>query len=271
MSELLQIEFIDDNFTVEKSEEYQLLVRQGEHRSQMAILSKKNRLLLSLSWQRDLKEERVDQLLQLKYESKILSLETNHKLLVPNELHNPSQEIYYLNALSLEKENHLLLSDYIKSFDAQCIYGVSKEDRNQLLSDFPDFTIKSSSTAILCALASFTSMHKKYLSINIEDESTDFSYVLNEKLIYHHTQPSQHTDELNYFLLAIAQEYEIDLSSISIIVSGQIELDDPNYQRLKKYNKQLSFLDLSSLIDCSNFNLLKKAYQKLSLFGLLCA
>ncbi|MGK9125449.1 DUF3822 family protein [Olivibacter sp. SA151] len=271
MSELLQIEFIDDNFTVDKSEDYQLLVRQGNHRSQMAIFSQQNRLLLLLSWQKDVREERVDQLLHLAYQSKVLSIDTNYKMLIPNELYNPSQEVYYLNAFFLDKENHSLLSSYIKPFAAQCIYGISKEEQRQLLLNFPDFMIQSGSTAILSALAAIASDHKNYLSINFGEGYADFSYISDGKLIYHHMQPSQDADEFNYFLLAIAQEYNINLSSISIIISGQIEVDDPTYQRLKKYSNQLSFLDLSGVMECSNFNVLKKGYQKLSLFGLLCA
>ncbi|WP_134090342.1 DUF3822 family protein [Olivibacter sp. XZL3] len=270
MSELLQIEFIDDHFTVDKSAEYQLLVRRGVHRSQMAIFNQQNQLLLLLSWKKGKPEERVNQLLSLTYHSKIISVETKQKALIPNNLYNSSQEIYYLNAFSLDKENHFLHTDDVKGFDAKCIYGVSLKEQQQLLSDFSDFTVKSISTVILNTLARVTPEYKDYLSINFDDGYTDFTYISDGKLIYHHSHPSQNADEFNYFLLAIVQEYGIDFSNVSMIVSGQIEPDDTNYQRLRKYSDQLSFLDLSGIIDCRNFNILKKSYQKLALFGLLC-
>lgn len=271
MSELLQIEFIDDNFTVDKSEEYQLLVRKEEERFQMAICSRENHLLLLLSWHKSAEEERIHQLLSLRYHSKTITIETKNRTLIPNELYATSQDIYYLNFFSLDRGSYSILADQVKGYDTKCVYSISIAEQRQLLSDFPDFVIKSDSTIVLSALAALSSKSKDILSVNVENGYTHFSYISNGKLLYHHAQPSQHVDEFNYFLLAITQEYNIDLAGISIVISGQVEVDDPVYKRLKKYNDQISFFDLSGIIECNNFNLLKKSYQKLSLFGLLCA
>jgi|GEM_PF-1100594 len=271
MSELLKIEFIDDSFTVDKSEEYQLLIREGSIGYQMAIFTRENHLLLFLSWQKNTSEERVNHLLGLTYQSKKMVLNNNNIILIPSGLYNSSQHIYYLNLLGLNKETHTLLADNPANLTSHSLYAIAKDEMTSLNKDFPDFTIFAKNTTVLSALQQLQQEAASYLAINFDNDGADFTYFNQGKLNYHQTQPCQNADEFNYFLLAIAKEFQLDFSEIPVLISGAIEENHPYYERLSKYSEHLHFLELSTLFTCSSYTVLKKANHSLSLFGLLCA
>jgi len=268
MSEL-QIEFIDDNFTVEKSEEYQLLIKQDKLIYQMAILDDENHLLLLLSWQKDTNEDRIQHLLNLSYKSKKIALNSKNILLIPNELYDIDQEINYLNLLYLSRTTNTLLTDHLTSLSASLLYGLPTSEIETIQTQFPATQLHSRNTALLCAWKLF-SKEETFFAINFNGEQTDFCYFANGSLMYYHTHPSQHADELNYFFLAIVQEQKIDLSGTPLYLSGKINEQHAFYKRLGKYSKQMQFMDLSSLISCENYKVQQKAHNSLSLFGLLC-
>lgn len=271
MSDLLKIEFIDDSFTVDKSEEYQLLIHEGSVGYQMAIFTQENQLLLFLSWQKNVSEERVNHLLSLTYQSKKIALKNNNITLIPSSLYSPSQHIYYLNMLGLNKETHTLLVDHTANLTSNSIYAITNDELAALNKNFPDFTTFAKNTTILSALQQLTQDTASYLAINFDHDYTDFTYFNKGELNYHHTQFCQNADEFNYFLLAVAKEFQLDFSTIPILISGIADESHPYYERLRKYSKQLRFLELSALFTCNNYTALKKASYSLPLLGLLCA
>ena len=270
MSELLKIAFIDDSFSIDKSEEYQLLIGEGLIDYQMAIFTRENQLLLLLSWPKNSHEERVIQLLRLTYHTKKIALNNSNIILVPKELYHPDQDIHYLNLFGLRKEEYVLLTDRPANLSSHSIYPLAQDELLKLDQDFPGFSCYAKNTSLLSILQQLQPA-PSYLALNFDGSYVDFSYFLEGKLQYHQTQLCQHADEFNYFLLATAQAFEIDLSELRILLSGSIADKDVYYERLKKYSNHLYFTDLSTLFTCSDNTFLQQASEHLTLFGLLCA
>lgn len=141
MGELLQITFIDDRFSVDKSGFYQLLVSEGSLNYQMAIIGEDNELLLLLNWKKDAVETRVQHLLDLTYASKKITLNNKSTLLIPSTLYNSSQDYHYLNMLALSESSHVLLSDSLPSFAIHNIYPYTKSDISIVDQNFQDFLL----------------------------------------------------------------------------------------------------------------------------------
>ncbi|GAA4788756.1 hypothetical protein GCM10023231_16260 [Olivibacter ginsenosidimutans] len=270
MSELLQIAFIDDNFSVDNSNNYQLLISEERLRHQMAIVTADNQLLLLLSWKKGANEARVNQLLGLTYQSKKIAIDNKNIILIPSDLYDSSQESHYFNMLALDQDDHILLTDSLADLAIYNVYPLAKKDSTTINQNFPEFHFLSRNTSILSALQKLEPS-STYLSVNSSDAGfTDFTYITEGKLRYHQTQPSEHADEFNYFLLAIAEELAFDFSNTPIFVSGTAQEGHPYYDRLTKYSKHVQTLALSNLITCSHDDVHQRMHQQLPLFGLLC-
>lgn len=271
MSELLRIEFIDDNFTVEKSEEYQLFIQLGEIRNQLSILDSGHALLLLLSWQNDLEEDRINHLLSLSYKTKQIIYNNSNILLIPNELYTEKQNIYYLNLLCLSKQQHQLLGNSTGDQRIQCLYTIPYDTLRTVEDVYNGFNISSRSSMLLNALQKLLVEEDTVLAINFEDGISDFTYFEKGQLIYHAVQPAIKVDEFNYFLLTIIEQLNIDLKVTSILITGKIDEKSDYYKRLTKYSKQAHFLDLSKQIQCSNSLVIDRLYRNVTLLGLSCA
>lgn len=270
MSELLRIEFIDDNFTIEKSEVYQLLIHWGKVWSQLSVLDEENRLLLLLSWQKDQEEDRVKQLLSLNYKSVKIAYDNENILLIPKNLYSSSQDIYYLNMLCLNREHHRLCSHILNNLSIQCVFTIPNEEANYLKQYFPIENIRSKSAILIDTLSKLLNNKGSFLSINFNEGVAEYTYFKDKKLIYHNLQPTANADEFNYFLLAISQQLEIDLANISIYISGKIGKTHAYYQRMMKYNADIIFFDTSQLLNQSSYTNAEALVSNPILMSLLC-
>jgi hypothetical protein len=270
MSELLRIEFIDDNFTIEKSEAYQLLIHWGKVWSQLSILDEDNRLLLLLSWQKNQEEDRVKQLLSLSYRLVKIVYDNENILLIPNHLYTSSQDIHYLNMLCLDREHYRLCSHTLNNLSIQCLFTISNEEVNYLGQYFSIGEIKSKSAILIDTLSKLIDDKTSFLSINFNEGTAEYTYFKDKKLIYHNLLPTANADEFNYFLLAISQQLDIDLSNITIYVSGKISKTHVYYQRMIKYNADIIFFDSSQLLNQSSYTNAEALISNPILMSLLC-
>ncbi|MFC6098561.1 DUF3822 family protein [Olivibacter domesticus] len=270
MSELLRIEFIDDNFTIEKSEAYQLLIHWGKAWNQLSVLDEDNCLLLLLSWQKNQEEDRVTQLLSLNYKTVKIVYDNHNILLVPNNLYSPSQDIHYLNMLCLDREHHKLYSHSLNYWSIQCLFTIPDEEINSLKRYFQIDNIRSKSAILIDTFSKLLDDKDSFLSINFNDGSAEYTYFKDKKLVYHNLQPTTNADEFNYFLLAISQQLEIDLFHTIIYISGKIGKTHEYYQRMAKYSTNIIFFDASQLLDQSLYTNAEVLVNNPILMGLLC-
>ncbi|QNL48436.1 DUF3822 family protein [Olivibacter sp. SDN3] len=270
MSELLRIEFIDDNFTVEKSEDYQLFIQLGEIRNQLSILDNSHALLLLLSWQNDLEEDRVNHLLNLPYKSKQIIYNNNNILLIPKELYTEQQNIYYLNLLCLSKQQHKLLGNSTCNQRIQCLYSAPYDTLRAVENMYKEFDVISRSAILLNVLQKQLRGEDTVLAINFEESASDFTYFESGELIYHAVQPTVDADEFNFFLLTIVEQLNIKLVDTSILVTGKVDEKSDYYKRLTKYSTRVRFLDLTDQVQCSNSLIIDKLYRNVTLLGLSC-
>lgn len=270
MSELLRIEFIDDNFTIEKSEAYQLLIHWSKIWNQLSILDEHNCLLLLVSWQKDQEEERIKQLLSLNYKSTKIVYDNNNILLIPSHLYTSSQEVHYLNILCLERGAHKLYVQQLKNLPIHCLFAISHQDIDSLGQYFRTDHINSKSAILIDTLDVLLKENDTFLSINFNDKSAEFTYFKQQQLIYHNIQPSVNADEFNYFLLAISQQLAIDLPSTTIFISGKISKTHEYYLRLLKYSNKIAFFDSSQHVSQSSYTNAKALVANPILMSLLC-
>jgi len=269
MSDLLRIEFIDDNFTIEKSEAYQLLIHWGKVWSRLSVLDQDNRLLLLLSWQKKQEEDRVKQLLSLSYKSVKIAYDNENILLIPNNLYTSSQDIHYLNMLCLDRAHYRLCSHTLNNLSIQCVFTIPNEEAKYLGQYFSIDEIKSKSAILIDTLSKLVDKDS-FLSIDFNDGAAEYTYFKDKKLIYHNLQPTANADEFNYFLLAISQQLEIDLSNTPLYISGKIGKTHPYYQRMIKYNADIIFFDSSQLLNQSSYTNAEALVSNPILMSLLC-
>ena len=89
---------------------------------------------------------------------------------------------------------------------------------------------------------------KTSLAINIRSKIVEFALFHTGKLKFYNLFDCIHADELNYFILHLIKELDLNPTQTQVLLAGHIKRNDPHYERIKKYFSNIQFLSVWPLL-----------------------
>lgn len=209
---------------------------------------------------------KIDNHLSLPYQEIKLAFFTENYISVPNALFNENDlgihtQFFiapHTNNLYTQKQDH---------FEFVNLFTLGKIADETSLNYFADGK-KYIAHAGLVKIAE--NIKKNALIIDFSNHGLQVIYVANEKLVFQQNYQISTTEELNYFLLLMMDELNIDCENTKILLCGIIHQEDNNYHCLQKYFSNISFLTLENELDLEVINDLPFHYYSSLLALSLC-
>ncbi|MDB5149567.1 MAG: hypothetical protein JWQ57_3587 [Mucilaginibacter sp.] len=235
----------DDNFSLDKTEDYVLLI-QVENNSFSYAICENGKLI---AWAENYPfdelsdpQELLD-LLSAKYKQMIIGLPAHSFTLVPTELFTndrlpnlarfldvkPNSKVV---AQTLDKENIIVYNTSETIVNAAEEFGI----RNTV------FTSKGWLSAI-----AQNNPGTNNLYLNIEKDKVEIAHFSLDKLRFYNSFDFNGDDELVYFAVQAANELNLDAKYTSLYVSGNIEADSKSLSRLAEFFRKAEVNNLEVL------------------------
>lgn len=237
---------IDPAFELNTTERCSLLIKLSADSFSYAIVDETDQKLKVLYDQQECdqpgaallaKIESDDHLTQ-KFGAVKVAVHTPNIITVPNDLFDPSLLNDYGKYFTSPLSDKLHISEP-EGFDLKLLFTIEPFLQKQLTSFFPDCEFYNQFSPLF-KLADL----KSELSMNLDfTVGTLNTVILNhEKLWFHNSFEVSDAGELNYYLLFMAKQLNIDLQDVRISVSGIIHEGDQLHGVLSQYAKQITFL-----------------------------
>jgi hypothetical protein len=225
----------DDNFSLDKTEDYTLLI-QVEDKSFSYAISNNGKLI---AWAENYPfdelsdpQELLD-LLSAKYGQIIIGLPAHSFTLVPAELFSGERLPNLARFLNVKDDGKVIAQVLDK--ENVIVYNTSET----IVSAAEEFGIHNtvfSSKGWLTAIAQ-NNPGNDCLYLNIEKEKVEIAHFASGKLRFYNSFDFIGDDELVYFTVLVANELNLEAKYTNLYVSGNIDVDSKGLSRLAEFFK----------------------------------
>lgn len=223
----------DDNFSLDKTEDYTLLI-QVEDKSFSYAISNNGSLI---AWAENYPfdelsdpQELLD-LLSAKYKQIVIGLPAHSFTLVPTELFTADRLPNFARFLDVKPDSKVLA----QTLDQENIIVYKTNDT--IVKAAEEFGIRNTvftSKGWLAAIARNNAGNND-LYLNIEKDKVEISYFASNKLRFYNSFEFKEADELAYFTVLVAKELNLEPKSTSLYLSGDLEVNDKILSRLAEF------------------------------------
>jgi hypothetical protein len=223
----------DDNFSLDKTEDYTLLI-QVEDKSFSYAISNNGSLI---AWAENYPfdelsdpQELLD-LLSAKYKQIVIGLPAHSFTLVPAELFTADRLPNFARFLDVKPDSKVLA----QTLDQENIIVYKTNDT--IVKAAEEFGIRNTvftSKGWLAAIARNNAGNND-LYLNIEKDKVEISYFASNKLRFYNSFEFKEADELAYFTVLVAKELNLEPKSTSLYLSGDLEVNDKILSRLAEF------------------------------------
>lgn len=254
-----KIQLGHDLFEYEKSSISDLLVSISENNISYAIINKEEELLqvlvdveISLTTEEaihDLIEN--DTLLKLPYRKIKVCINTQDFTFIPQALYSDLSLPLY-SRFTDAVDHHDVLINTIRPARIKNVFSVPATLKNKLTDVFAVPQVFNQATVFIEGIRRiFRESDDDALFLNLQYAKLQLAIINRKGLKYYNMFDCNTADDLNYFLLLIIQKVELNLTSTSITISGEISVDSNYYDRIKKYFNEIIFSDSKRIINQS--------------------
>jgi hypothetical protein len=227
-------QYLDPDFSPEKTKKYTLLVKADNATFSFAITDKNKLLVLTGGHDIDELNSATDEndFLFKSYKQTIIGLAGNAFTFVPVSLFDPEKVADFARFLDVKATEKV----FSQPFDAdnQVIFKVGEPVLSVIVDKFDLKDVVFEPKGWATAIAG-NGPSNSDLFLNITGETVEILNFKDNKLRFYNTFEFQNEDELVYFTSFVAGELQLAPESISLILSGEVEPDDKNYNRLGEF------------------------------------
>ena len=226
-------QYLDPDFSPEKTKKYTLLVKADNTKFSFAITDKNKLLVLAegldISELNGLADE--DDFLFKNYKQSIIGLTGNAFTLVPVSLFNPDKVADFARFLDVQETEKVFSQPF--DDDNQVVFKVDEP----LLPVITDkFDLKNVVFAPKgWAMAVRDNSAKNNLYLNISSGKVEILNFTDGKLHFYNEFEFENEDELVYFTSFVAGELQLAPEVTTLILSGDVEAGDKNFNRLSEF------------------------------------
>ncbi|MDF2431802.1 MAG: hypothetical protein JWP44_1433 [Mucilaginibacter sp.] len=244
--------YIENSFNLHQAYSYILLLQVEASSFNYAVIS--NNRLLASEQNCDLQElfhpEKFGDLLTAKYKKVIVGLPGNALTLVPKSLFKEDHVAGIARLLDVKETEKVLA----QTLDDQNI--IIYKTNSELVSAVEKFDLKNTvytASGWITAIAeSYPSDSNLYLEIG--KDTVQLLYFSSNKLRFYNTFEFKSADDLVYFTALVADELQLIPEQTTLILSGDVNLDDSYIKKLADFYpnieiNSISVLELPAQID----------------------
>jgi hypothetical protein len=224
----------ESDFNAEQTAAYTLLVKIGLASFSYAVTGHNRVMVLEENIPANELIEQTEKhpLLFATYKERIVSLPQNGFTFIPVSLFRPDHAADYARFLDV-KENDKVFSQALDA-ENQVIYKTDKQIINIAATKFDiRNTVFSAKGWITLTAANNPADHNLY--VNIDNDKVEFLNFKGGKLRFYNAFEFKTADELAYFTLFVTGELELSPQATTLLLSGDVNINDDNAVRLNKF------------------------------------
>jgi Protein of unknown function (DUF3822) len=227
-------QYLDPDFSPEKTKKYTLLVKADNTAFSFAVTDKNKLLVLTEGHNINELNGPTDEndFLFKSYKQSIIGLSGNAFTFVPVSLFDPEKVADFARFLDVKATEKVFSLPF--DADNQVIFKAGEPLLSAIADKFDLKDVVFAPKGWATTVAG-NGPSNNDLFLNITDETVEILNFKGDKLRFYNTFEFQNEDELVYFTSFVAGELQLAPESISLILSGEIELDDKNYNRLGEF------------------------------------
>lgn len=226
-------QYLDPEFSPDKANEYTLLVKADNTNFSFAVITGNKLLILAEAV--DLSElsgpAEENDILFKSYGHSIIGLSGNAFTFVPVSLFDPGKVADFARFLDVQATEKVFSQPF--DTDNQVIFKVGEPVLSAITDKFDLKNIVFAPKGWIKAIANPSSKNKLYLDINTN--KVEILNLIDGKLRFYNGFEFENEDELVYFTSFVAGELQLSTDEITLILSGEVEANDKNYNRLSEF------------------------------------
>lgn len=149
---------------------------------------------------------------------------------------------------TISKNQSILIND-ISSVGIKNLTVLEDNLQTGLMNHFDQALILNQASPFLTGVNHLVIENEKTsLAINIRSKIVEFALFHSGKLKFYNLFDCIHADELNYFILHLIKELDLNPTQTQVLLAGHIKRNDPHYERIKKYFSNIQFLSVWPLL-----------------------
>ncbi|MBI1779992.1 MAG: DUF3822 family protein [Sphingobacteriales bacterium] len=256
------IKILPDDFQQFTSSGYQLLILLGRHDWQFALLNREKKLvegLLAFHFEKIVTEKDFESkweavqagypLLGKYYSSVKVVLATPEVVLLPGNEFNQSDVANVLNTLHSEREAAVIRTDFIANENLQVAYRLPLSvnrliERTYINADFKHYYSTELSAAKISSVANG-------VLVNFFSHKFSAMVIKNNQLQLLNLYDYQQPEDVLFYLLTIAKEFDCNREETVLAISGMIDERSALFAELKKYFVNLQWTEKPANISCT--------------------
>jgi hypothetical protein len=236
----------DDDYNPEQSAAYTLLVQVGMASLSYAVIGHQKLLVIEedLALSTLTEPSEANKLLSAEYGQRIIGLQQSGFTFVPAGLFKPellADFARFLDVKANEKVFHQQLDD--KN------YVIYKVDESIVATVSNKYGIRDAVFGPRCWMQAIAGSNPadNSLYLNLDTEKLELLNFNGGKLRFYNCFGFKNEDELVYFTSLTVQELQLKASNITLILSGDVELNDKNYNRLAEFFGKVELNNLKTV------------------------
>ena len=259
--------FKDKNFQSQHANNCDLLIQLSQARISYAIIDKTTnapQVLFDTSLLRrngriemfDKLDELLNSKEELSYRFKKVkvSVQTPHFTFIPQTLFDPTLIADYaklINPSSNAQEN-VQVRD-IASLGIKNVIVLDHELKTSIEERLAGAVLFSQADSFIAGMSKMVTPGDTFLALNMQPETVEFVLFNAGKLVFYNLFDCETADDLNYFLLHVIKELNLDMQQTKVSLAGDIEANDASYLCIKKYFNNIQFLNTRQVLIQSTF------------------
>ena len=185
--------------------------------------------------------------LHLKFDEVIVLYSNNVYTTVPSSLFDETKASEYLKFNSKILANDFIAFDLIESNNLVVIYIPFVNINNYFFDRFGSFQYYHAVSIFLKdVLHSAKQSIGPKMCLNVQEEQLDAIILVDGSLQLCNSFLFKTSEDFIYYVLFCLEQLKLNPDTIPIILSGAIEKEDPNYEILYKYIRNISFVEGTS-------------------------
>ncbi|MGZ3814578.1 MAG: DUF3822 family protein [Mucilaginibacter sp.] len=236
----------DTDFSAEQTGTYTLLVQIGQSSFSYAVIDQ-NKLLV-FEGGRDLNElhspKGEHNPLFSTYKNRIIGVAQKGFTFVPVSLFRPDLVANFARFLDV-KTGETVFSQLLDS-ENQVIYKADDTVIGAITEKFDLKNIVFAAEGWINATAA-VNPPDHHLYLNIDDDQVEILNFKGDKLRFYNSFEFKTEDELVYFTSLVAEELQLQLRDVTLVLSGNVGMDNKNTSRLAKFFGKVELNELKTL------------------------
>lgn len=257
------------DFDGQQAADYTLLIGVGAANNKLAVIDQAQQLKFAASYDPAAADSEVAALLDLSFGTVKLAVSDSRYTFIPVDVYDEQHHDIYLRYLPFDNVGVIRVADIIP-LHIKLLHQTSRVGLEPFEVRFPDAGSYPFVQALLSTVAGQGIQTQEPLLV-IERHSPWMTIgVFNEgKFIYCHDFEVTNIDDFTYHLLSTTNRFGLDDRRPTILLSGDIDLDDAYYERAAAYGEKVMLADSGALAGIQvPDDMIPQQHRFLTIFGL---